>query len=61
MATTALFGNMLNQKTTSNKVKKEEATSPKPKNIEELRQMAKAKLATKKVAKKIASKKAKKK
>ena len=55
MATTALFGNMLNQKT------KRDAPSRKPKNIEELRQMAKAKMTAKKKAIKKPISKAKKK
>lgn len=54
MATAATFGNMLNQKT------KQDDPSRKPKNIEELRQMAKAKTAKKKVSKKPASKSKKK-
>lgn len=49
MATQTSFGNMLNQKTDGTKVKKEEASSSKPKNLKELRQMAKSKKAKTKV------------
>jgi hypothetical protein len=47
---------MLNQKTNATKVGNKDDSSRKPKNIEELRQMAKAKIAKKKATKKPASK-----
>ncbi len=48
MATVTSFGNMLNQKATSGKVKKEADSSSQPKNLKELREMAKKKIASKK-------------